>query len=71
VDGAAPTNMSLAHNVRTRDDVEALMAQASAAGARIVMAASNTFYGGYAGYFLDPEGHLWEIAWNPKRLPPG
>jgi catechol 2,3-dioxygenase-like lactoylglutathione lyase family enzyme len=70
VDTAAPTNMSLAHNVRTRDEVEALLAQALAAGARIVKAASDTFYGGYAGYFLDPDGHLWEIAWNPKRLPP-
>lgn len=70
VDTAAPTTMSLAHNVRTRDEVEALLAQALAAGARIVKAASDTFYGGYAGYFLDPDGHLWEIAWNPKRLPP-
>lgn len=62
--------MSLAHNVRARDDVDALMAQASAAGARVVKAPAETCYGGYAGYFLDPDGHLWEIAWNPKRLPP-
>lgn len=70
VDTAAPTNMSLAHNVGAREDVDALMAQAHAAGARIVKPAADTFYGGYAGYFLDPDGHLWEIAWNPKRLPP-
>jgi catechol 2,3-dioxygenase-like lactoylglutathione lyase family enzyme len=70
VDAAAPTHMSLAHNVHTRDEVDTLLAQASAAGARIVKAASDTFYGGYAGYFLSPDGHLWEIAWNPKRLPP-
>lgn len=69
-DAAAPTNMSLAHNVREREDVDALMAQAAAAGARIVKAPADTFYGGYAGYFLCPDGHLWEIAWNPKRLPP-
>lgn len=70
VDRPGPTNMSLAHNVRARDDVDALMAQASAAGARVVKAPGETCYGGYAGYFLDPDGHLWEIAWNPKRLPP-
>ena len=70
LDAAAPTNTSLAHNVRAREEVDALMTQASAAGAQIVKAASDTFYGGYAGYFLDPDRHLWEIAWNPKRLPP-
>lgn len=70
VDVAAPTNMSLAHNVHTRADVDAVLARATGAGARLVKAASDTFYGGYAGYFLDPDGHLWEIAWNPKRLPP-
>lgn len=70
VDVAAPTNMSLAHNVHTPADVDAVLARATGAGARLVKAASDTFYGGYAGYFLDPDGHLWEIAWNPKRLPP-
>jgi uncharacterized protein len=69
VDGAAPTNMCLAHNVRSRDEVDVLMAQAAGAGGRVVKTATDTFYGGYAGYFQDPDGHLWEIAWNPKMLP--
>jgi len=45
------------------------MNQAEKAGARIVKAATDTFYGGYAGYFQDPDGHLWEVAWNPNLLP--
>jgi catechol 2,3-dioxygenase-like lactoylglutathione lyase family enzyme len=59
------TEMSLAHNVRTTEEVDALMAQAERAGARIVKPAAATFWGGYAGYFADPDGHLWEIAFNP------
>jgi uncharacterized glyoxalase superfamily protein PhnB len=46
------------------------MARAHAAGATIVKKPQDTFYGGYAGYFQDPDGHLWEIAWNPAMLPP-
>lgn len=42
-----------------------------AAGATLVKAATDTFYGGYAGYFLDPDQHLWEVAFNPALLPPG
>jgi len=57
--------MALAHNVRTRDEVDAVLATATAAGAKITQPAHETFYGGYAGYFRDPDGHLWEIAWNP------
>ena len=71
VDGPAPTNMCLAHNVRSRDQVDALMTQAAGAGGRVVKAPTDTFYGGYAGYFQDPDGHLWEIAWNPKMMPSG
>lgn len=56
---------SLAHNVSSRREVDAVMAQARAAGAAIVKAAGETFWGGYAGYFQDPDGHLWEVAWNP------
>jgi catechol 2,3-dioxygenase-like lactoylglutathione lyase family enzyme len=59
------TEMTLAHNVRTPEEVDALMAQAHGAGARIVKPAAATFWGGYAGYFADPDGHLWEIAFNP------
>jgi catechol 2,3-dioxygenase-like lactoylglutathione lyase family enzyme len=57
--------MNLAHNLPTRDGVDALMKQAEAAGATVVRPAQDTFYGGYAGYFKDPDGFLWEIAWNP------
>jgi len=63
------TAFTLAHNTRTRDEVDAVMAAAGKAGARIVKAPQDTFYGGYAGYFQDPDGHLWEIAWNPAMLP--
>ena len=65
----ATTDIALAHNVRTRDEVDPVMAEAKAAGARIVKPAVETFWGGYAGYFQDPDGHLWEIAWNPSFLP--
>lgn len=60
------TDLSLAHNVASRADVDAVMAEAAAAGARIVKPARDTFWGGYAGYFLDPDQHLWEVAWNPQ-----
>lgn len=60
------TDISLAHNVASRADVDAVMAQAAAADARIVKPAHDTFWGGYAGYFLDPDQHLWEVAWNPQ-----
>ena len=59
------TEFSLGHNVGSREEVDDTMAQAERAGARIVKAAGDTFYGGYSGYFADPDGHLWEVAWNP------
>ena len=58
----------LAHNVSSKAEVEALINQAATAGAEVVKAAANTFYGGYAGYFKDPDGHLWEAAYNPEML---
>ena len=58
----------LAHNVVSQGEVDAAMAQAQAAGARIVKPAQKTFWGGYAGYFQDPDGHLWEVAWNPAFI---
>ena len=67
---ASATEFSLAHNVASEADVDALMRQAERAGARIVKPAQPTFYGGYAGYFQDPDGHLWEIVWNPA-MPEG
>jgi len=66
VSAPAPTNMSIAHNVASKAEVDAVMAQARTAGATIVKTAHDTFYGGYAGYFQDPDGHLWEVAWNPQ-----
>ena len=65
----SPTEFALAHNVSSQSDVDAVMKQAEKAGARIVKLATDTFYGGYAGYFQDPDGHMWEIAWNPNLLP--
>src|SRR3954447_23572895 len=60
----SPTEFCLAHNVASKAEVDAVMAQAGSAGARIVKPAQDTFYGGYAGYFQDPDGHLWEVVWN-------
>ena len=66
VQPASATEFSLAHNVGSAADVDAFMRDAERAGARIVKPAKTTFYGGYAGYFQDPDGHLWEIAFNPN-----
>jgi uncharacterized glyoxalase superfamily protein PhnB len=63
--GSGFRGMTLAHNVRARADVDDIMAAAQAAGATVTKAAAETFYGGYAGYFSDPDGHVWEIAHNP------
>ncbi len=57
--------LSLGHYVDWREAVDAVMQQATEAGARIVKPAQNTFYGGYAGHFQDPDGHLWEVVFNP------
>ena len=59
------TEFSLGHNVSSKEEVDAVMEQARTAGAVIVKPAQTTFFGGYAGYFQDPDGHLWEVAWNP------
>ena len=58
----SPTGFVLAHNVRQRDEVEAVMAAAERAGAEVVKRPQDTFYGGFAGYFRDPDGHLLELA---------
>lgn len=60
------TEFTLAHNVRTKDEVDVVMAQVQAAGATIVKPAHETFYGGYSGYFQDPDGHVWEVTFNPQ-----
>ena len=62
----SPTDLSLGHNVSSKSEVDAVMALAKSAGAVIVKAAQNTFWGGYAGYFQDPDQHLWEVVWNPQ-----
>jgi len=64
------TELSLAHNVNSPAEVDAVMEQASRAGGRVVKPAQRAFWGGYAGYFQDPDGHLWEVAWNPAIAVP-
>ena len=63
------TEFTIGHNVSSKEEVDAVMEQAKHAGAVIVKAAEDTFWGGYAGYFQDPDRHLWEIVWNPQLLP--
>jgi catechol 2,3-dioxygenase-like lactoylglutathione lyase family enzyme len=57
--------ITLAYNARSRAEVDAVLAEAKAADAKILKPAEDTFWGGYAGYFADPDGHPWEVAWNP------
>ncbi len=59
------SGFTLAHNLESEDAVDALMTQALEAGARLVKPAQKVFWGGYSGYFSDPDGHLWEVAHNP------
>jgi catechol 2,3-dioxygenase-like lactoylglutathione lyase family enzyme len=63
--GAAFAGMTLAYNARSRDEVDSVLAEAGAAGARILKPAEEVFWGGYSGYFADPDGHVWEVAHNP------
>ena len=63
---ASPTELTIGHNVSSVDQVDAVMELAKTAGATIVKPAGDTFWGGYAGYFQDPDGHLWEVVWNPE-----
>lgn len=60
------TEFTIGHNVSSKAEVYAVMEQAKSAGAVVVKQAQDTFWGGYAGYFQDPDGHLWEVAWNPQ-----
>lgn len=64
------TDLTLGHNVNSAQEVDDVMAQAQRAGATIVKPAGATFWGGYAGYFQDPDGHVWEVAFNPKMTVP-
>ena len=64
-DGAQWSGIALAHNVRSPEEVDKVIEQARANGAQITREPADTFYGGYAGAFRDPDGHAWEIAHNP------
>jgi uncharacterized protein len=69
VSSPSPTDVTIGHNVSSRSEVDEVMQQVRAAGATIVKSAQDTAWGGYAGYFLDPDQHLWEVVWNPQLLP--
>lgn len=68
---ASATEFTLGHNVGSREEVDEVMEQAEKAGATIVKPAEETFWGGYSGYFQDPDEHLWEVVWNPAFEVPG
>jgi hypothetical protein len=63
--GSGFSGITIAHNCRDRAGVDAVLAQAEAAGATILKPAEDAAWGGYGGYFADPDGHVWEVAWNP------
>lgn len=62
---AAFSGVALAHNVRSEHEVDLVLIEAKAAGGRVVKPGQKAFWGGYSGYFADPDGHLWEVAHNP------
>ena len=64
--GQGFSGITLAYNARDRGEVEAVLAEARRAGGEILKEAQDVFWGGYSGYFADPDGHLWEVAWNPE-----
>lgn len=63
---ASSLEFTIGHNVAIKEEVDLVMEQAQKAGALVIKSAADTFYGGYSGYFQDPDGHLWEIVWNPR-----
>ena len=65
-DGHGFNGMSLAYNARNREEVDSVLAEVISAGARLLKPAQQAFWGGYSGYFADPDGFLWEVAWNPS-----
>ncbi|KVU03314.1 glyoxalase [Burkholderia ubonensis] len=69
VSGRSATEFTIGHNVGSAQEVDRVMQQAVAAGARLVKPAGKTFWGGYSGYFQGPDGHLWEVAFNPAFVP--
>lgn len=69
VSAPGPAAFTLGHNVSSEAEVDEVMAQAEEAGAIVVKPGHPTFWGGYSGYFQDPDGHLWEVVWNPDFVP--
>lgn len=65
----SPSELSIGHIVGSKEEVDDIMRQAERAGAHVTDPARDRFWGGYSGYFQDPDGHLWEIAWNPAWNP--
>jgi catechol 2,3-dioxygenase-like lactoylglutathione lyase family enzyme len=65
----SPTEFSVGHNVRSKAEVDSVMDLAKKAGAKIKEHAKERFWGGYSGYFQDPDGHLWEVVYNPNMIP--
>ena len=65
-EGYGFNGISLAYNTRNREEVDSVLAEAQTAGAKILKPAEEDFWGGYSGYFADPDGFLWEVAWNPS-----
>ena len=65
-DGQGFGGITLAYNARSRDEVDMFLAEAQSAGARLLKPAEEAFWGGYSGYFSDPDGFSWEVAWNPS-----
>lgn len=63
--GSGFSGITIAHNVQSKQEVDAVMQEAAHAGATVVKPAETASWGGYSGYFADPDGHLWEVAWNP------
>jgi catechol 2,3-dioxygenase-like lactoylglutathione lyase family enzyme len=64
-EGAGFSGITLAHNAKSTEEVDIVLQQAEKAGAQIIKKARKVFWGGYSGYFADPDGYLWEVAWNP------
>jgi uncharacterized protein len=67
---SSATEFSLGYNVRSKEEVDEVMDRARQAGAAIIKPAQQTFYGGYGGYFADPDGHLWDVVFNPSFMLP-
>ncbi|OZQ69931.1 VOC family protein [Paenibacillus odorifer] len=63
---ASSTELTIGHNVGSKEEADQVMTLAQKAGATIVDPAHDTYWGGYSGHFMDPDGHLWEVAWNPE-----